>query len=80
MIIDYLPKYRLAFVCGTLFWETGIECGCTLFSKKINKHFWNPQAVQDITRNHDVTPEEIVSLIFTRIDVNGEGEERTRAC
>uniref|UniRef100_A0A4W5MQ54 Guanylate cyclase activator 1d n=1 Tax=Hucho hucho TaxID=62062 RepID=A0A4W5MQ54_9TELE len=31
-------------------------------------------AIQDITRNQDVTPEEIVSLIFEKIDVNGEGE------
>ncbi|CAB1315741.1 unnamed protein product, partial [Coregonus sp. 'balchen'] len=32
------------------------------------------QAVQDITRNQDVTPGEIVSLIFEKVDVNGEGE------
>ncbi|KPP67228.1 guanylyl cyclase-activating protein 1-like [Scleropages formosus] len=31
-------------------------------------------AIQDITRKHDVPPEEIVSLIYERIDVNGEGE------
>ncbi|KAK6316539.1 hypothetical protein J4Q44_G00119390 [Coregonus suidteri] len=31
-------------------------------------------AVQDITRNQDVTPGEIVSLIFEKVDVNGEGE------
>lgn len=34
------------------------------------------QAIQDITRNRDIDPEEIVSLIFERIDVNGEGKER----
>ncbi|XP_028840402.1 guanylate cyclase activator 1d isoform X1 [Denticeps clupeoides] len=31
-------------------------------------------AIQDITRNHDVVPEDIVALIFEKIDVNGEGE------
>ncbi|GLD68933.1 guanylyl cyclase-activating protein 1-like isoform X1 [Lates japonicus] len=31
-------------------------------------------AIQDITRNRDIDPEEIVSLIFERIDVKGEGE------
>lgn len=34
-----------------------------------------PQAIQDITRNRDIDPEEIVSLIFERIDVKGEGKE-----
>lgn len=33
-----------------------------------------PQAIQDITRNRDIDPEEIVSLIFERIDVKGEGK------
>lgn len=33
------------------------------------------QAIQDITRNRDIDPEEIVSLIFERIDVKGEGKE-----
>lgn len=33
-----------------------------------------PQAIQDITRNRDIVPEEIVALIFEKIDVNGEGE------
>lgn len=32
------------------------------------------QAIQDITRNRDIVPEEIVALIFEKIDVNGEGE------
>ncbi|XP_029303992.1 guanylate cyclase activator 1d isoform X1 [Cottoperca gobio] len=32
------------------------------------------QAIQDITRNRDTNPEDIVSLIFERIDVKGEGE------
>ncbi|XP_024859319.1 guanylyl cyclase-activating protein 3, partial [Kryptolebias marmoratus] len=31
-------------------------------------------AIQDITRNRDIDPEEIVTLIFERIDVKGEGE------
>ncbi|KAG7237525.1 hypothetical protein INR49_032274 [Caranx melampygus] len=31
-------------------------------------------AIQDITRNRDIDPEEIVSLIFEKIDVKGEGE------
>ncbi|XP_072315805.1 guanylyl cyclase-activating protein 1-like isoform X1 [Eucyclogobius newberryi] len=31
-------------------------------------------AIQDITRNRDIDPEEIVALIFEKIDVNGEGE------
>lgn len=37
------------------------------------------QAIQDITRNRDIDPEEIVSLIFERIDVKGEGKERRTA-
>uniref|UniRef100_A0A8C7YPX5 Guanylate cyclase activator 1d n=1 Tax=Oryzias sinensis TaxID=183150 RepID=A0A8C7YPX5_9TELE len=31
-------------------------------------------AIQDITRNRDIDPEEIVALIFEKIDVKGEGE------
>lgn len=31
-------------------------------------------AIQDITRNRDIVPEEIVSLIYEKIDVHGEGE------
>ncbi|KAK5618233.1 hypothetical protein CRENBAI_020863 [Crenichthys baileyi] len=31
-------------------------------------------AIQDITRNRDIDPEEIVTLIYERIDVKGEGE------
>ncbi|XP_052444772.1 guanylate cyclase activator 1d [Carassius gibelio] len=31
-------------------------------------------AIQDITRNRDIVPEEVVALIFEKIDVNGEGE------
>ncbi|XP_031428228.1 guanylate cyclase activator 1d isoform X2 [Clupea harengus] len=31
-------------------------------------------AIQDITRNRDVLPEEIVALIFEKVDVKGEGE------
>lgn len=31
-------------------------------------------AIQDITRNREIDPEKIVSLIFERIDVKGEGE------
>ncbi|CAK6982198.1 guanylyl cyclase-activating protein 1-like [Scomber scombrus] len=31
-------------------------------------------AIQDITRNRDTDPEDIVALIFEKIDVNGEGE------
>lgn len=38
-----------------------------------------PQAIQDITRNRDIDPEEIVSLIFERIDVKGEGKGRRTA-
>lgn len=37
------------------------------------------QAIQDITRNRDIDPEEIVSLIFERIDVKGEGKEQHAA-
>lgn len=37
------------------------------------------QAIQDITRNRDIDPEEIVSLIFERIDVKGEGKEQDAA-
>uniref|UniRef100_A0A673KDX5 Guanylate cyclase activator 1d n=1 Tax=Sinocyclocheilus rhinocerous TaxID=307959 RepID=A0A673KDX5_9TELE len=36
--------------------------------------FFLQQAIQDITRNRDIVPEEIVALIFDKIDVNGEGE------
>lgn len=32
------------------------------------------QAIQDITRNRDIDPEEIVNIIFERIDVKGEGK------
>lgn len=35
------------------------------------------QAIQDITRNRDIDPEEIVALIFEKIDVKGEGTENT---
>ncbi|TSQ12705.1 Guanylyl cyclase-activating protein 3 [Bagarius yarrelli] len=31
-------------------------------------------AIQDITQNRSIVPEEIVALIFEKIDVNGEGE------
>ncbi|KAK7131111.1 hypothetical protein R3I94_016293 [Phoxinus phoxinus] len=31
-------------------------------------------AIQDITRNRDIVPEEIVALIYEKIDVHGEGE------
>ncbi|XP_066501378.1 guanylate cyclase activator 1d [Hoplias malabaricus] len=31
-------------------------------------------AIQDITRKYDIVPEDIVSLIFEKIDVSGEGE------
>lgn len=37
--------------------------------------FLSIQAIQDITRKYDIPPEEIVELIYTRIDVNGEGKE-----
>ncbi|XP_026172403.1 guanylyl cyclase-activating protein 3 [Mastacembelus armatus] len=32
------------------------------------------KAIQDITRSYTIPPEEIVTLIFERIDVKGEGE------
>ncbi|KAG7471175.1 hypothetical protein MATL_G00121630 [Megalops atlanticus] len=32
------------------------------------------KAIQDITRSYDVPPQDIVSLIYERVDVNGEGE------
>ncbi|CAL1572580.1 unnamed protein product [Knipowitschia caucasica] len=31
-------------------------------------------AIQDITRNKNIDPEDIVSLIFEKVDVHGEGE------
>ncbi|KAG9348406.1 hypothetical protein JZ751_002141, partial [Albula glossodonta] len=31
-------------------------------------------AIQDISRSYEVPPQDIVSLIYERIDVNGEGE------
>lgn len=33
------------------------------------------QAIQDITRTYDIPPEEIVTLIYDKIDVNGEGKK-----
>lgn len=33
------------------------------------------KAIQDITRNRDIDPEEIVMLIFEKIDVKGEGND-----
>ncbi|XP_026138927.1 guanylyl cyclase-activating protein 1-like [Carassius auratus] len=32
------------------------------------------KAIQDITRSYDIPPDDIVSLIYERIDVNNEGE------
>lgn len=32
------------------------------------------KAIQDITRDYSIPPEEIVTLIYEKIDVNGEGE------
>ncbi|XP_063061989.1 guanylyl cyclase-activating protein 1-like [Engraulis encrasicolus] len=32
------------------------------------------KAIQDITRKYDPPPEEIVELIYTKVDVHGEGE------
>ncbi|XP_036393327.1 guanylyl cyclase-activating protein 1-like [Megalops cyprinoides] len=32
------------------------------------------KAIQDITRSYDVPPQDIVNLIYERVDVNGEGE------
>ncbi|KTG47709.1 hypothetical protein cypCar_00001608 [Cyprinus carpio] len=34
------------------------------------------QAIQDITRNHDILPEEVVALIFEKIDVKRKGESQ----
>lgn len=34
------------------------------------------QAIQDITRNRDIVPEEVVTLIYEKIDVNGEGKQK----
>lgn len=36
------------------------------------------QAIQDITRTYEIPPEEIVTLIYDKIDVNGEG--KSSAC
>ncbi|CAL8351752.1 unnamed protein product [Lota lota] len=32
------------------------------------------KAIQDITRSYDIPPEDIVTLVYEKIDVNGEGE------
>ncbi|XP_041654391.1 guanylyl cyclase-activating protein 3 [Cheilinus undulatus] len=32
------------------------------------------KAIQDITRSYDIPPEEIVTVVYEKIDVNGEGE------
>lgn len=37
--------------------------------------FFSIQAIQDITRTYDIPPEDIVTLIYEKIDVHGEGEE-----
>lgn len=37
--------------------------------------FFSTQAIQDITRTYDIPPEDIVTLIYEKIDVHGEGEE-----
>lgn len=36
------------------------------------------QAIQDITRIYDNPPEQIVTLIYERIDVNNEGMTRIK--
>lgn len=33
------------------------------------------QAIQDITRTYEIPPEEIVTLIYDKIDVKGEGKD-----
>lgn len=37
--------------------------------------FFSIQAIQDITRTYDIPPEDIVTLIYEKIDVHGEGEK-----
>ncbi|KAG7248181.1 hypothetical protein CRUP_021318, partial [Coryphaenoides rupestris] len=32
------------------------------------------KAIQDITRSYEIPPEDIVILVYEKIDVNGEGE------
>ncbi|XP_059931645.1 guanylyl cyclase-activating protein 3 [Gadus macrocephalus] len=32
------------------------------------------KAIQDITRSYEIPPEDIVTLVYEKIDVNGEGE------
>lgn len=46
--------------------------------KKILKNvfFVLQQAIQDITRNRDILPEEVVALIFEKIDVKRKGESQ----
>lgn len=38
-------------------------------------YIFSIQAIQDITRTYDIPPEDIVTLIYEKIDVHGEGEE-----
>lgn len=47
----------------------------------IMKYFLSTQAIQDITRTYDIPPEDIVTLIYEKIDVHGEGEKhQTGGC
>ena len=41
-------------------------CVCTIFHVS--------QAIQDITRDYSIPPEDIVTLLSVKIDVNGEGK------
>lgn len=42
-------------------------------------HIVLTQAIQDITRIYDDPPEEIVTLIYERIDINNEGITQTKS-
>lgn len=68
-----LAKALLVFLCYLLyftkFWRWRQEI-LILYSPLLI------QAIQDITRKYDIPPEEIVELIYTRIDVNGEGKRK----
>lgn len=46
-----------------------------MFGSVLTEIYFSIQAIQDITRTYDIPPEDIVTLIYEKIDVHGEGEK-----
>lgn len=59
---------EIAHVLYLLVFHCAVDCKITVNSGNFC------QAIQDITRIYDTPPEEIVTLIYDKIDVNGEGK------